>query len=130
MSSPEATQIPRWQIILSWVLSCLPLLAFVPSAYMKIAQPGDFLAQWSQGFPASTARPIGIVELACVVIYLIPRTAVLGAILTTGYLGGAISVHVAKGEPAFAIPLFIGVLLWAALYLRTPRLRALLPLVK
>lgn len=130
MTSSETNPIPRWQIVVSWVLSCLPLLAFLPSAYFKIAQPGDFLEQWSKGFPAATARPIGIVELACVVLYLIPKTSVLGAILVAGYLGGAIATHVAKGEPAFAIPLIIGVIMWGGLFLRTPGLRTLLPTKK
>ena len=127
---PESHSVPKWQTITGWVLSCLPLLAFVPSAYFKIAQPGDFLAQWSKDFPAGTARPIGIVEVLCVVLFLVPRTAVLGGILVAGYLGGAIATHVSKGETSFLMPLVIGVVMWGGLFLREPRLRTLLPTVK
>ncbi len=130
MAIPDAVTIPKWQVRTGWVLSCLPLLAFVPSAAMKILQPGDFLAQWSKGFPPATARPIGLVELACVVLYFVPATRVLGAILATGYLGGAVVTHVRIGEVAFVVPILIGVMLWGGLFLRDPRLRQLLPTTK
>ena len=73
------------------------------------------------------ALGIGILELACTIIYVIPRTAVLGAILLTGYLGGAILTHLRVGEPIFLQVIF-GVLIWGGLYLRDPRLRVLIPL--
>ena len=73
---------------------------------------------------------IGLLELACVIVYAIPRTAVLGAILITGYIGGAIATHVRISDPAFIAPLFIALLAWAGLYLREPRLRPLLPIRK
>ena len=78
--------------------------------------------------PGRRATPIGIIELACVALYWVPRTRVLGAILLTGYLGGAIATHVRAGQ-AFANPLVIGIVVWAGLFLRDPRLHALLPLV-
>ncbi len=111
-------------------MSCLPLLAFLPSAMFKLVQPGGFLAEWSKNYPPATARPIGVVELSCVVLYFIPATRVLGAILLTGYLGGAVATHVRAGETAFLAPLLIGVILWAGLFLRDPRLRQLLPTTK
>ena len=80
------------------------------------------------GYPSGLIVPIGVVELACVVLYVIPRTAVLGAVLLTGYLGGAIATHVRLSDPSFAGPLIFGIMVWAGLYLREPRLRALLPL--
>jgi hypothetical protein len=122
--------IPRWQIRTGWILSCLPLLAFLPSALFKLVQPGEFLAEWSKKYPPATARPIGIVELSCVVFYFVPATRVLGAILLTGYLGGAVATHVSGGEAIFVVPLFIGVMLWGGLFLRDPRLRQLLPTTK
>ena len=73
--------------------------------------------------------PIGIVELLCVVVYLIPRTSVLGAILMTGYFGGAVATHVRVSDN-FAIPLVLGVFVWVGLFLRDARLRELLPLEK
>ena len=80
------------------------------------------------GYPASTIMVIGILEVGSTIVYLIPRTAVLGAILMTGFLGGAIASNVRIGNPLFSIPLALGVLVWAGLYLREQRLRALLPL--
>jgi hypothetical protein len=78
------------------------------------------------GWPLGLAVALGVVELACVVIYLFPKTAVLGAILLTGYLGGAVAAHV-RLEEQFAMPVILGVMLWGGLYLRDIRLRALLP---
>ena len=82
-----------------------------------------------QGYPANVAIPILIVEIICAILYAIPRTAVLGAILLTGYLGGAVATHVRASEPWF-IPVIVGVLVWLGLYLRDPRLRELAPLRK
>lgn len=130
MSANEVKPVPRWQIVVSWILSCLPLLAFLPSAIFKLAQPGEFLEQWSKTYPAATARPIGVAELLFVVLYFIPKTRVLGAILVTGYLGGAIATHVQKMEVAGVTPFLIAVMLWGGLFLREPRLRALLPTTK
>ncbi|HEY2512582.1 MAG TPA: DoxX family protein [Polyangiaceae bacterium] len=130
MSAVETVTIPKWQVVTGWVLSCLPAVAFVPSAIFKIAQPGKFLAQWSKNYPAATARPIGIVELLCLVLYYVPATRVLGAILLTGYLGGAIATHVRVGEAIFVVPLLIGVMVWGGLFLRDARLRQLLPMTK
>ena len=130
MTSPAAAPIPKWQVRTGWVLSSLPLLAFLPSAAFKIAQPGEFLTEWSKGYPPATARPIGLIELSCVVLYLVPATRVLGAILLTGYLGGAIATHVRVGEVAFVVPLLVGVIVWGGLFLRDPRLRQLLPTTK
>ena len=79
------------------------------------------------GFAESAIVPIGIVLIVCTIIYLIPRTSVLGAILLTGYLGGAVSAQVRGSEGVFPIvfPVIIGGLLWLGLYLRNPKLRAL-----
>ena len=80
------------------------------------------------GYPESVSVPITIALLVSTVLYAIPRTSVFGAILLTGYLGGAIATHVRMGETAFAIPLVVAILAWLGLYLRDVRLRALLPL--
>jgi hypothetical protein len=82
------------------------------------------------GYPASLILGLGILEIACVVIYVIPRTAILGAILLTGYLGGAVATHVRVGDPLFSqalIPFYLGVLVWGGIFLRDDRLRALIP---
>ena len=83
------------------------------------------------GLPVTIAPDIGILEIVCVLVYLIPRTSVLGAILLTGYLGGAVAIHVRVGDPFFThafFPIYIGVLIWGGLFLRDDRLRALIPL--
>ncbi|HEX9108038.1 MAG TPA: DoxX family protein, partial [Longimicrobiales bacterium] len=79
------------------------------------------------GYAPAVMRPIGIAELLCVLAYAFPRTAVLGAVLLTGYLGGATASKVRLGDPSFLFPVVIAVLLWGGLYLRDERLRALLP---
>jgi hypothetical protein len=85
------------------------------------------------GYAPESAPVIGILELVCLAVYLVPSTAVLGAVLLTGYLGGAIASHVRVGNPLFShelFPTYIAGLLWLGLYLREARLRALLPLRK
>ncbi len=79
------------------------------------------------GYPESLGLAIGILLLTCTALYAIPRTSVLGAILLTGYLGGATASHIRVGDP-FYVPILVGVLVWLGLYLREDRLRALIPL--
>jgi len=79
------------------------------------------------GYPPSTMLPIGLILLVCVVVYLIPRTAVLGAVLLTGYLGGAVATHVRVGDPLVThtlFPIYFAVLIWGGLYLRDRRVHA------
>ena len=83
------------------------------------------------GYPAALVVWIGAIELACLVLYLIPRTSVLGALLLTGYLGGAVATHVRVESPLLThtlFPLYVGAMLWGGLYLRERRLHALLPI--
>ena len=83
------------------------------------------------GYPASAVLPIGLIQLACLVLYVMPATNVFGAVLFTGYLGGAIATHVRLGNPLFShilFPIYVALLLWGGLYLQEPRLRALIPL--
>ncbi len=113
------------------IVSALPVLMLVMSAAMKFAKPAEVVETFKHlGWHESVALYLGILELACTVIYVIPRTAVLGAVLLTGYLGGAIATHVRIGEEQFIIPLVLGVLVWGGLWLRDARVRALLPLRK
>jgi hypothetical protein len=132
MNAPAstATSTPKAMYWTGWVLSILPSLMLIFSAYMKLNPPAEVIKQMTDsGFPMQLATPIGITELACVVLYLIPRTAVLGAILLAAYLGGAVSSHVLKldGVSVWFMPVLMGVLLWLGLWLRDARLRALLP---
>ena len=114
------------------VLSAIPVLMMALSAVMKlIRQPQAAEAFVKQfGYSDSLLVPIGVVELACAVVYVIPRTAVLGAVLVTTYFGGAVATQVRIGDPSFVGPIGLGVLAWVGLYLREPRLRELLPLRK
>ena len=83
------------------------------------------------GFPISTALPLGIIEIICVVLYAIPRTSLLGAILLTGYLGGAVATNVRQQLPMLGyvlFPVYVGVFIWGGLWLRDARVRALIPL--
>lgn len=118
---------PRWMTWVGWVLGVLPCCLLVMSATFKFIQSEEVVKGFeAQDWPLNTAVPIGIAELASTILYLIPQTAVLGAILLVGYLGGATAVHVRLGEP-FWMPVAMGVVLWLGLYLRDPRIRELVP---
>ena len=113
-----------------YVMSALPVALLLMSGVMKIMKPPMVVKGFADmGFPEHLAIGIGIVELVCTIIYLIPRTAVLGAILLTGYLGGAICTTVRVGQPYFLTIIF-GILVWGGLFMRDPRLRELIPLRK
>jgi DoxX-like family len=115
------------------ILSGLVVLFLLVDAGFKLIKPlpAPAVQAFAQlGYPIGLAGGIGILLLGCVALYLIPRTSVLGAILLTGYLGGAVASHVRVGDPWFShalFPVYIGLLVWGGLYLRDPRLRALIP---
>jgi hypothetical protein len=114
------------------IISALPALFLLFDGIMKLVKPAPVVDATVQlGYPESVILPLGIVLLVSTIPYLIPRTAILGAILLTGYLGGAVATHVRVGEGLFSVlfPVFFGVLLWLGLYLRDERLRTLIPLV-
>ena len=116
-------------LIFGWILSLLPALMLLMSAVMKFMPPNDDMRKGlgDIGWQESQMLALGTLELSCVLIYLFPRTAVLGAILITGYMGGAIATHVRVGD-LFIVPhIIIGVFVWLGLFLREPRLRALIP---
>src|SRR5947209_2366711 len=113
------------------IMSALPSLFLLVDGVMKLVKPAPVIeATVRLGYPESVILGLGIVLLSCLALYVIPRTAVLGAILLTGYLGGAVASHVRAGDDLFAIlfPVVFGALLWGGLYLRDARLRAILPL--
>ena len=116
-----------------WVLSGIVIAFLLMDATMKLlALPVVLEAQAPLGFVgAATARGLGVLLLACTLLYAAPQTAVLGAILLTGFLGGAVVTHMRVGDPLFSHILFgvyVGVFLWLGLYLRDARVRALVPL--
>ncbi len=113
------------------LISALPALFLLLDGIMKLVKPAPVVeATVRLGYPESVIVPLGFVLLVCTVLYLIPLTSVLGAILLTGYLGGAVATHVRAGEGLFSLvfPIIFGVLIWLGLYLRDDRLRALVPL--
>lgn len=112
------------------VLSGLAVLFLAFDAGIKLIQsPMAIEGTTTLGYPASVVLPLGLIQAVCLIVYLIPRTSVLGAILWTGYLGGAIATHVRLGNPLFThqlFPIYVAALLWGGLYLRDQRVRALL----
>jgi hypothetical protein len=130
------TQTASGSLVTLWaarIMSALPALFLLVDGAMKLAKPEPVVkATVELGYPESVIVSLGIVLLACVVLYLIPQTAVLGAILLTGYLGGAVATHVRVGAGLFPIsfPIVLGALLWGGLVLRNDRLRNVMPLVR
>jgi hypothetical protein len=130
----SATQTDAVSTKMLWagrIMSGVPGVFLLFDGAMKLVKPAFVVeATVRLGYPESVILGLGIVLLACTIVYLIPRTSVLGAILLTGYLGGATATHVRAGDPAFPIvfPIIFGVLIWGGLLLRDARLRALLPL--
>jgi len=115
------------------IVSGLPILFLLFDGIAKLFKPAPVVeATVRLGYPESVIIPLGIVLLTCTILYVIPRTAMLGAILLTGYLGGAVATHVRAGEGWFSIffPVLLGMLLWGGPYLRDDRLRKLIPLVR
>jgi hypothetical protein len=115
------------------VASGIPALFLLVDGAMKLVKPTVVVETTMQlGYPENVIVPLGIMLLASTFLYLVPRTAVLGAILLTGYLGGAVATHVRVGGGAFEVlfPVIVGALVWGGLVLRDPRVAGLLPTVR
>ena len=113
------------------IISALPVLFLLMDGVMKLLKPRVVVDATVQlGYPESVILGLGIVLITCTILYIIPPTSGLGAILLTGYLGGAVATHVRVGEGLFPVlfPVIVGVLIWGGLYLRNQRVRALVPL--
>ncbi|MGC2236279.1 MAG: DoxX family protein [Pyrinomonadaceae bacterium] len=113
------------------IISAMPVLFLLLDGAAKLFKPAPVVeATVKLGYPETVIVGLGIVLLVCTILYLIPCTSILGAILLTGYLGGAVATHVRVGDTLFTIlfPVIFGVLLWGGLFLRDERLRALIPL--
>ena len=121
--------VSRGAFITGWILSGLISAFFILGGIVGLTQ-GDKMADdvRKMGWEPRQMTILTIVEIACAIVYLIPKTAGLGAILLTGYLGGAVAVHVRINDPLLVVPVVFGVLVWLGLYLRDARLRALVPL--
>lgn len=109
------------------ILTVLSSLLFLMSAVMKFVGGPELKEGMAKfGLPETLIFPLGVLELTCVVIYLIPQTSILGAILLTGYIGGAICTHLRVGDPVY-IHIVLGVVVWLAVFFREERLRQLIP---
>lgn len=110
------------------VLSALPSLLLLASSSMKLIASAETVANFEKyGYNGAVVRPLGALELSCAILYLVPQTAVFGAALATGYLGGAVATHLIADE-AWFVPIVVAVLMWAGLGLREPRLLAIFPI--
>ena len=114
-----------------YVLTGLPALFLLMDGMMKILKLSFVVAETTRlGYSESTIIPLGFVLVLCTLLYLLPTSSVLGAILLTGYLGGAVATHVHLFEGAFKVlfPVILGIMIWGGLYLRDTRVRSLIPL--
>jgi hypothetical protein len=128
MENNNQPPISKRALWVGYILSALPVLLLVFSAVMKLMKPPQVVEGFAHfGIPEDLISKLGILELVCTVVYLIPQTSVLGAILITGYFGGATATNLRVGEP-FIAPVIAGVLVWGGLYLRHQRVRALFPM--
>ena len=111
------------------VISAIPVLLMIFSAVMKLIKAAPVVQGMPRyGYPESQIVTIGVLELLSCIVYVIPNTAVLGAILMTGYLGGATATNVRIGDPSYVMTVLLGVFVWGGLFFRDARVRALLPL--
>jgi len=130
ISNTQAPPISKKRLWAGRILSVLPALFLLFDSVEKLMKVAPVVEGTVRlGYPESVILGLGVVLIACTVLYVIPRTSILGAILLTGYLGGAVATHVRVGDGFFPIffPVILGVLVWGGLFLRDIRLRALLP---
>jgi hypothetical protein len=119
----------RWMLWAGRVISVWPVFVVLSSATWKLTRNPWYVAEFTRiGWPESALTLLACLQIGCIVLYAIPPTAVLGAVLLTGYLGGAIATYVRMGEPyPVLVPLSTSMIAWAGIYLRDERLRSLLP---
>lgn len=124
-------RVSNWTLKAGYILSAVPILFLLADGIMKLFKPAVVAhATVELGYNESVIVPLGLVLVSCTILYMIPRTAVLGAVLLTGYLGGAVAAHVRMGGPTFSVifPVIVGLFIWGGLYLRDARIAELLPL--
>ena len=129
-SPPETKRASKKMIWAGRIISALPVLMLLTSGIVKMAKPESVVTEFARlGYDDNIAFGLGIVEIVCTLVYAIPRTSVLGAILLTGYLGGATATHVRIGDAIgqIAAPIVFGMVIWLGIYLRCARVRALIP---
>jgi len=126
----ETAPVSKRRVRAGEILSGIAVLFLLFDSIIKVMVIAPVVASFSQlGYPVSVSRGIGLLQLVCLAVYVIPRTSILGAILLTGYLGGAVATHVRVGSPLFThvlFPIYVAVLLWGGLFLRDNRVGALI----
>ena len=124
----NSSSISKGARIAGWIMSILPALLLLFSASFKFLQPTGFAESVVEmGYTPAQMFKLGFVELGCTLLYLFPRTAVIGAILLTAYMGGAVATHF-RVDQIFIAQILVGVLIWGGLYMRDMRIRALIPI--
>ena len=130
-SSAQSAPVSNKRLWAGRIMSALPVLFLLFDGAIHIMRIPPVAEAFAKlGYSISLAIPLGIIEIACIALYLIPRTSVLGAVLLTGYLGGAVATNLRTGAPLFSnvlFPVYVGVLLWGGLYLRDSALQAIFP---
>jgi hypothetical protein len=120
----------RWLLWAGWIVSLWPVFVVAMSATWKLTRNPTYVVEFARiGWPASALTLLACLQLGCIVLFLIPPTAVLGAVLLTGYLGGAVAAYTRIGQPyPILVPLSTSMIAWLGIWLRDARLRALLPI--
>ena len=130
ISSVQPMTISRKRIWAGRIITALPVLFLLFDATIKLLNIAPVVESFQRlGYPTGIAFAIGTLELVCLTLYVIPRTSYLGAVLLTGFLGGAVATHVRVSDPLFShilFPIYVGSLLWLGLYLRDDRIRKLI----
>ena len=131
-SSAYAVSVSKERRLAGPIVSAIPVLFLAFDTAIKFTTMEPVVESFRQlGYPTSLGLAIGLLELTCLVLYVVPRTSVLGAVLLTGYLGGAVATHVRVGSPLFThilFPIYVAALIWGGLFLRERRLLTLIPL--
>jgi len=126
---PITSPISKTALWTGRVMSALPVLLVLFGSVVKLMKTASVVEAFVRaGIPERLIIPVGIIELVCVIVYLIPQTAVLGAILMTGLLGGATITNLRISDPTYPMPIVLGMLAWGGLFLRDPRLREFIPI--
>jgi hypothetical protein len=128
---PISSPVSKTTLWIGRVMSALPVLLVLLSSVMKLMKMAAVVEGFARtGLSERLIIPVGVIELVCVIVYVIPQTAVLGAILMTGLLGGATITTLRIGDPTYPMPVVLGMLAWGGLFLRDTRLRELIPIRK
>ena len=128
---PISSPVSKTTLWIGRVMSTLPVLLVLLSSVMKLMKMAAVVEGFARtGVPERLIMPVGVIELVCVIVYVIPQTAVLGVILMTGLLGGATITTLRIGDPTYPMPVIVGMLAWGGLFLRDARLRDLIPIRK